>query len=216
MSRRNINSLNTQYGDAAKREANEIINNTELENTDPIIQLIMVLKRTIDDLIYNDIENENIVGKCYYHAADTTGLTDSRSGTTGRDANGGLGIQWSEQIKSGNDFTTSGENITIRRTGIYKIDMNVTTLMTSADNRTESAAVLQTYDSARRTWNDVPGTKMHMYNRLNGYERTTGSSSCILSLTDGQQIRLRYWKVAGPGIIGCEPNSSAITITNLT
>jgi hypothetical protein len=216
--RRSITSTEDQFDASDADHAKRLVDNTELIEADAVVKALVVLKDTVDDLINNDEANENIVGTRYWNAVDTTGLTSNREGTTGANAGAGLGISFVEQTTSNSShFSIASDEITIATRGIYKIDLNVTTIMTTGDNRTESAAVLQAYSTSTRSWNEIPGTKMYMYNRLNGIERTTAACTTIFEITGIEcKIRVRYFRTGGVGTIGLEPNASAITITNLT
>ena len=87
-------------------------------------------------------------------------------------------------------LTTSGDigKITINKTSTYKIDIQVTTDVTSGSARTESSVELYVNDVLEQ------GTFFGMYNRVSNRGLSTGATSTILDLSDGDELRIVGFK----------------------
>ena len=114
-----------------------------------------------------------------------------------------------ERIDSDYSNTLSTATITINTTGDYDIRVNVTTYITSGNNRSQS--------EARLVLNGVfmSGTKAYMYNREISEGGATGSIDIIKSFTAGDVLKVQCIRQAGSSVVKTYPEGCRVVIKKI-
>jgi len=120
-------------------------------------------------------------------------------------------IIWDNQERVDSDYsnTLSSADITINTTGYYDIRVNVTTYITSGNNRSQSEARLVLNGSF------ISGTKAYMYNREVSEGGSTGTIDIVKSLTAGDVLKVQCIRQAGGSTINTYPDGCRIVIKKI-
>ncbi len=126
-------------------------------------------------------------------------------------------IPWnSERIKTTgftHSTTVDNEEITITDAGIYRIDFNVTTFVTSGTSRADTVASLRIANGGGYSF--VGGTYCTMYNRTVITGTSTGSVSIIREFDAGDKLKVQVVRLSGASTMGLYAGGSRISIQKI-
>lgn len=110
-----------------------------------------------------------------------------------------------ESIKDSNYTFSNEKEITVGTTGIYEIDYSVSTYISSYIDDSEAEIKIIWDDGNGYT--DVDGSFAGIFNYSNSYGLNSASKSILLSLTDGDKIKIQARRKNGSSTIKTYPNS---------
>ena len=107
--------------------------------------------------------------------------------------------------------TTTGE-VTINKTGVFKIGVSVDLEISSGNSRSSSEIWIEHGPGGAGTWNVITGSFSSAYNRRASVGDDSAYASVILTVTTGDRIRLRARRVDGTSSLITKPEGSRIQI----
>jgi len=114
---------------------------------------------------------------------------------------------------SGADFSLSGGELTYNAgTTLFIIHADVSTDILSGADRSGSRAWLEISTDGGLSFDSVPGTYTHMYNRTAVTAKNTGSISALLTLNAGDVLRLYAERTSGTDSIKTVAGGSRLII----
>jgi hypothetical protein len=116
--------------------------------------------------------------------------------TTATNITSGANVTWDVEVLSNSSFVTvSGTEITVAKSGKYKITFDMSTDISSGTSRDTSLAYL-TIDDA-----EVTGSRVWMYNREDSDGENTGSCTLVVDLTAGEVVEVYAVRNSGSDTI---------------
>lgn len=106
-------------------------------------------------------------------------------------------------------FSLANDNVTINSNGTYEVTYRVSTDISSGAARSTSKAWIA------KNGVEVDGSRVYMYNRVNGNGANTGSATMLLQLTAGDVINVYVNRVGGTDTLTTIADGSGLTITQL-
>lgn len=132
------------------------------------------------------------------------------------DTNGGLNLTGTFQTLNFNNvdisdptYTYSSGELTFNEDGLYEVEIDVTSYITSGTSRSETEFKVQ--EDTGSGWVDLP-TLRTIYNRTNVQGSTTGSINIKRSFTDGDKIRVVVRQSSGGSTVETLPDGSSINV----
>ena len=106
-------------------------------------------------------------------------------------------------------FSLRGGVVTVSTAGLYQVTYRVSTYATSGTVRSVSQAQLSLNGT------EVPGTRAFTYNRQLDVGHGTDSSSCLLQLSSGDQLRVGATRIFGSGPLAAIAHGCSLTLLAL-
>ena len=120
-----------------------------------------------------------------------------------------VGLDTSRLSTPSGAFSLSGGVVTVNTAGLYQVTYRVSTYATSGTVRSVSQAQLSLNGT------EVPGTRAFMYNRQLDVGHGTGSSSCLLQLSSGDQLRVGAMRIFGSSPLAAIAHGCSLTLLAL-
>lgn len=132
-------------------------------------------------------------------------LTVGSSSASSTFTNTPISISTSDVIKNTGQFTVGTSQVTFDEAGLYYISVDLSTEVSSGNNRSTSRVYLESDTGGGFT--QVSGSTAYMYNR----QSTDGTSSCSINLNrdvaQGEVIRVRVVRNSGSDVINVIANT---------
>ena len=110
----------------------------------------------------------------------------------------------------GGAFTLTSDTITVNNTGVYKVDFRISVGIANGNSRSSSRGRMELNST------ELAGSTIYLYHRVANNGWNTGSASMILSLTAGDELRLRINCFTDNGsTLETQAQASGITIVEL-
>lgn len=125
-------------------------------------------------------------------------------------------ITWNTEVElEANTFShsTDAAPITVLETGIYKVTLTVTTVVTSGTDRSGARFKLQ--EDSSGSYVDVPGTQISTYARDATTAYNTATCIGIVSLDAGDRIKAQGYQYDGTSTVDIDADGTTITIERI-